>query len=72
MRRKQTNKADKDESQEASHASPCDANSADLGGYSPATREAIRRRLKEEPEEGPEEEDFERAIRRSAEERKGD
>lgn len=38
-------------------------------GYSPAARKAIRRRLADEPDEGPEEEDFNRAVRRSAEER---
>ncbi len=41
-------------------------------GYSEAARRAISRRLEEEPEEGPEEADFNRAIRRSAEERTDD
>ena len=51
--------------------SPC---SDDLGleGYSPAAREAIRRRMEADPEDGPEEEDFERAVKRSSEERTDD
>lgn len=52
-------------------ASRCD-DDLDLEGYSPAAREAIRRRMKADPEEGPEEEDFERAVKRSSEERKDD
>lgn len=45
-----------------------DCGDLDLSGYSPAAREAIRRRLKEDPQAGPEAEAFERDVKRSAEE----
>ena len=51
-------------------AEPCGSD-LELSGYSPATRRAIQRRLAEEPKEGPEAEDFNRVLRRSAEERRG-
>ena len=46
---------------------PEDCEDLSLEGYSPAAREAIRRRLAEAPEDGPEEPVFDRAVKRTAE-----
>jgi len=50
---------------------PC-GDDLDLSGYSPNAREAIRRRLAEKSEDGPDRDVFESAVTRTAEESQDD